>query len=150
VRVRVPYWADGGHAKLNGRPLESFASPSSYLVFDRTWQDGDRLEVTYPMRLHASPMPDDETLQAFLYGPLVLAGELGTEGLNKDNIRAEPTGLRDIPHYRAKPVDAPALKSNSLRRRSGSKIAFDAGGVRLAPFYTVIDQRYAVYWRVNA
>jgi DUF1680 family protein len=150
LRVRVPYWCDSGSARLNGKPLESFASPSSYLVLDRTWQDGDRLEVTYPMRLHTSPMPDDETLQAFLYGPLVLAGELGTEGLNKDNIRAEPTGLRDIPHYRAKPVDAPVLKSSSPRRQSGSSISFDAGGVRLVPFYTLIDQRYAIYWRVNA
>lgn len=160
LRVRVPYWAEGGSAKLHGKPLDGFASPSSYFVLDRTWQDGDKVEIKLPMRLHASPMPDDESLQAFQYGPLVLAGDLGTEGLHKDNIRAEPTGLRDIPHYRAKAVEAPSFRPTSptledwIKPTAGRKLIFRTAGqqrdVTLAPFYQLIDQRYATYWRVNA
>src|SRR5258708_12697772 len=33
------------------------------------------------MHLSVEAMPDDPKIQAFLYGPLVLAGDLGNEGL---------------------------------------------------------------------
>ena len=36
--------------------------------------------------LRAEAMPDDPTMQAFLYGPLVLAGDLGGEGLTEAHI----------------------------------------------------------------
>src|SRR6185503_11277977 len=36
--------------------------------------------------LHAEAMPDDPTMQAFLYGPLVLAGDLGGQGLTEAHI----------------------------------------------------------------
>ena len=95
LRVRVPYWvADGGSAKLNGRPLDAFAAPGSYLVLDRVWRDGDRLEVRLPMALHAHAMPDDSSVQAVMFGPLVLAGRLGTDGITAENRRAEPTKPR--------------------------------------------------------
>ena len=38
------------------------------------------------MHLHAQAMPDDPATQAFLYGPLVLAGDLGGEGLTEAHI----------------------------------------------------------------
>src|SRR6202050_4169767 len=74
LRLRIPYWARGGSVKINGVPLAAFASPSSYLILDRVWANGDKIELSLPMDLHISPMPDDETLQAAMYGPLVLAG----------------------------------------------------------------------------
>ncbi len=52
-----------------------------YWVVDRFWEDGDELRVHLPMSLHLHPMPDDDTLQAVMYGPLVLAGDLGREGV---------------------------------------------------------------------
>ena len=39
-----------------------------------------------PMSLTVSPMPDDPTLMAFLYGPLVLAARLGGKGLTDDMV----------------------------------------------------------------
>src|SRR5262249_35597998 len=60
LRVRVPWWtARGGSARLNGKALDGFAAPGGYLVLDRTWRDGDRLEVSLPMALSTSAMPDD-------------------------------------------------------------------------------------------
>src|SRR5262249_33661338 len=87
LRIRIPYWIDGGGATLNGKKLESFASPSSYLVLDRTWRDGDVVELSLPMKLHAAPMPDDASLVAAMYGPLVLAGKLGAAGLDAQTRR---------------------------------------------------------------
>ncbi|HEY7877081.1 MAG TPA: beta-L-arabinofuranosidase domain-containing protein [Gemmatimonadaceae bacterium] len=158
LRVRVPYWATrGGSAALNGRPLDAFAAPSSYLVLDRTWRDGDRLDLTFPMSLHADPMPDDPSVQAVMYGPLVLAGRLGTQGLTPDVLRAEPTKPRTVPEYKAEPVPAPSFVArgddlSSWITPAGTPLTFHTVGqtadVILVPLNTVIDERYAVYWNV--
>ena len=160
LRIRVPYWATrGGTVKINGRELESFAEPSSYFVLNRTWQSGDKVTITIPMSLHIDSMPDDSTIQALMYGPLVLAGRLGTEGLTKDVLRAEPTAIREVPRYRGKPVSAPEFKAKSQDLRdwvepvSGRPLEFQTVGqqtnVTLIPFYKVLDERYAVYWKVS-
>jgi uncharacterized protein len=160
LRIRVPYWATrGGVAKVNGRELESFAEPSNYFVINRTWQDGDKVEVKMPMSLHIASMPDNENLQAVMYGPLVLTGRLGTEGLTKEIIRAEPTKIRQVPEYKGKPVAAPEFKTKSRDPREwveavpGRSLEFrtvgQAKNIDLVPFYKLIDERYGVYWKVS-
>ena len=160
LRIRVPYWATkGGTVRLNGRDLESFAEPSSYFVLTRSWKDGDKVEITMPMSLHIKSMPDDSTIQSIVYGPLVLAGRLGTEGISKEMMRAEPTAIREVPRYRGKPVAAPEFKAKSqdlsdwIRPVSGRPLEFQTLGqnqnVTLIPFYKLIDERYAVYWKVT-
>src|ERR1035441_10967882 len=42
---------------------------------------GDRVDIEMPMALAAEPFADEPGVQAFLYGPMVLAGDLGNEGL---------------------------------------------------------------------
>jgi DUF1680 family protein len=160
LRVRVPYWVtSGGSAALNGRTLRNFAAPSSYLVLDRTWKDGDTVELTMPMRLHICAMPDNHTVQAIMYGPLVLAGRLGTEGLTKGVLRAEPTRPRTVPEYKSEPVAVPALEAASADPNSwihptpGSPLEFHTVGQRddvtLVPFSRIMDERYAIYWNVT-
>lgn len=162
LRVRVPYWVGrNGAATLNGRRLEAFAAPSSFLVLDRTWRDGDRLEMALPMGLHIDPTPDDATVQAMMYGPLVLAGRLGTVGLTSDVLRADPTKPRTVPEYKSDPVGAPSFTAPEgdpsawITRRSaaGAPLEFRTVGqatdATLVPLNTVIDERYAVYWKVT-
>ena len=58
-----------------------------------------------PMSLHIDAMPDDPTLQAVMYGPLVLAGKLGPEPT-----RAGPTSPRMTPDFDAvSPIKAVTL-----------------------------------------
>jgi DUF1680 family protein len=84
LRLRVPVWAAGSAVKINGKPLDVAAEPGGYLAIHRTWKNGDRVEMSLPMRLSVEVMPDDDATQAFLYGPLVLAGDLGNEGLTDE------------------------------------------------------------------
>jgi DUF1680 family protein len=156
LRIRVPYWTTGGSASLNGTRLEGFATPSSYFVLDRTWRDGDRVELRLPMRLHSAPMPDDPTVQAVMYGPIVLAGKLGAAGLTADILRAEPTKPRTVPEYKAEPVAAPAIRASSSDPGSWLKasgpLEFRTVGqpneLTLVPLNRIFDERYAVYWKV--
>ena len=160
VRIRVPYWATGENAaRLNGKPLEGFAEPGGYYVVHRTWHDGDRLAVDLPMSLHLHPMPDDPTLVAVMYGPLVMAGRLGTAGLTPQTLRAEPTKPRTVPEYHLEPVPAPAFVASvgdpaQWIKPTGKSLEFRTQGqaqdIEFVPFHRIFDERYAIYWKVTA
>jgi DUF1680 family protein len=161
LRLRVPYWVgEGGWVKLDGRQLDAFASPGSYIVLDRTWRDGERLEVRLPMRLHVHPMPDDSSVQAVMYGPLVLVGRMGTEGITAENRRAEPTKPRTVPEFKnPAPPAAPQIRASSddvtswIEPIGGKTLEFTTKGqtssMTLVPLYRLFDERYVVYWTVS-
>ncbi len=160
LRVRVPEWArSGGFATLNGKRLEAFAAPSSYFVLDRVWNDGDTVELTTPMSLRSVPMPDDPSIQAVTYGPLVLAGRMGTSGLTPEILRAEKTKPRTVPEYKGEPIPAPEIHAAagnivSAVKRGARPLEFELAGpngaIALVPLSAVMDERYAVYWKVGA
>ena len=159
LRVRVPYWTRGASARLNGRALERRMQPGSYLTVERSWSEGDQLLIRLPMQLHAAPMPDDATLQAVMYGPLVLAGRLGSAGLDAAHLRAEPTRPRKVPEYQSEPSAAPTISARSdpggwLEPTPGRPLEFRTTGqaepISLVPLNRIFDERYAVYWKVTA
>ena len=150
VYLRIPYWAQGGSAKLNGAPLETFASPGSFLALRRTWQNGDKIELSLPMHLHIHAMPDDESVQAMMYGPLVLAGRF--EPVSKEQMYAGlgPRGARiTVPEIVAS-ADKP---TGWLEPVSGEPLAFRAVGqsqqLTLVPLHKILRERYAIYWKVT-
>jgi len=158
LRIRVPYWTAGASAELNGKPLDRGADPGSYLTVARTWRDHETLTVRVPMRLHVAPMPDDPSIQAVMYGPLVLAARLGTQGLTAQNLRAPPTRPRKIPEYTAEPIAIAPLIVRSRDPESwltpvpGAPLEFRTVGQKddltLVPLNRLFDERYAVYFKV--
>ena len=159
IRVRVPYWTAGTEAQLNGKPLAVGASPGGYLSVERVWGENDTLSVRLPMRLHAAAMPDDPSIQAVMYGPLVLAARLGTEGLTPENLRAPPTPPRKVPEYGAEPIPVAPLAVHAqdpaswLAPVAGRSLEFRTRGQRndltLIPLNRLFDERYAVYFKVS-
>ena len=157
LRIRVPYWAARGvDVKVNGESQAVTAKPASYLVLERTWQPGDRVEVSLPMSLHLDRMPDDPTLATVMYGPLVLAGELGTEKLTREMFYAK--GQRD---YDGGPsIEVPMLVVSDddpsvwIEPVPDRPLAFRTVGigqpedVTLVPYHMLFGQRYSVYWRI--
>jgi DUF1680 family protein len=157
LRVRVPYWAaQGGSVKLNGEALPAFSSPGSYLIVEREWRDGDRLEVKLPMSLHSHPIPDDHSQEAVMYGPLVLAGRLGggdkiTPAMTYPGYDTTPSG-EGMP---APPIHAaPGNPAAWVKAKSGEALAFQTAGqyspTELIPLYRLYNERYVVYWKLNA
>lgn len=153
INLRVPRWAEGGSVKINGAALPAFASPSSYLALNRVWKTGDKIELSLPMSLAVERLPDDESVQAITYGPIVLAGSFGVmknEYELKGNDGNEPEGklysVPDISADDAKPTAwvEPDGKDPLTFKAVGQKQAFP-----LVPLYKIKDERYAVYWNVN-
>lgn len=159
LRVRVPSWSGPAEARLNGESLAAPMLPGSWLTVERQWRDGDELAVRLPMRLHNVPLSGEGALQAVMYGPLVLAGRLGTEGLDVRTLRAGPTRPRTVPEYTSAAVSVPVIAAASpepeswLTRTSGQALEFRTVGqardLTLVPLNSIFDERYAVYWRLD-
>jgi uncharacterized protein len=172
LRLRIPGWLQSAPTvKLNGKVLDASAAPGSYLTLRRVWKTGDRVEMRLPMYLHVEVMPDDSHMQAFLYGPLVLAGDLGSQGLTEahiigPNLRVgapipEQHGSPLGPVNRTPPVpdlEIPSFKASgsdpSSWIKTGDKpLTFRTSGQRtdvtLVPLNSLYDRRYSVYWEVS-
>jgi hypothetical protein len=110
------------------------------------------------MSLHRAPMPDDAGLQAFMYGPMVLAGRLGKDGLTPETIRAKPTAPREVPLYPLDGLAAPGFQQpnddlSSWIKPGANPLSFATAGqardIEFMPFYKLFGERYAIYWRVT-
>ena len=66
---------------VNGKKISVKQKSGSYIAITREWKDGDQISATYPMQIKLETTPDNPDKAALLYGPLVLAGERGTEGM---------------------------------------------------------------------
>jgi hypothetical protein len=172
MRLRIPGWLESAPTvKLNGKVLDASAAPGSYLTLHRTWKAGDKVEMDLPMHLHIEAMPDDATMQAVLYGPLVLAGDLGANGLTEAHITG-PNGPRMLParegtgnpfQRRDAPPPPPEIEiptfrvanadPNSWIKPGDGPLTFRTTGqpkdVTLAPINSIFDKRYSVYWQVT-
>jgi len=151
VNLRIPYWVHGGSVKINGTAQPAFASPASYLSLNRVWKNGDKIELSLPMDLHIDSMPDDESVQAVMYGPLVLAGRF--EPVAKDlmygDYQPKPGDQYKVSDIIADPgrpaawVEPDAKQPLTFRTTGQSQI------ITMVPLYKIIRERYAVYWKVN-
>ena len=157
LKIRYPSWAQSGVTlTVNGKQQAVQAEPGSYVTVDREWVNGDVVQIRYPMSLRIESMPDDPKTIAILYGPIVLAGDLGEEGM-EDVKRYGPSAPQV---ERLKPIQVPALVCDvkdvlsSVKPISGAPLNFRTSGigqpgdVLLLPFYKVVQPRYTVYWKV--
>jgi DUF1680 family protein len=145
----------------NGEPevIDTAGKRGSYVSIDREWRAGDVVEVSVPMTLRAEAMPDDPKTVALLYGPIVLAGDHGREGMQEvkrfgpyapqlDRIRTP-----EIPAFVANDVKDVIAAVKPAARASGPLMFATTGvgrprDVSLMAFYKASDLRYTVYWKV--
>ena len=156
IRIRIPYWATkGAEVRVNGREEKVQAKPQSYLTLARAWKDGDRIEVRLPMSLHLYRARDDKNLGVVMFGPLVLAGELGREGMPKTLC------VTNNKQYSGDPVPPVPVLVTDLKdpaawvKRTGDKdLRFRTQNVgkptdvSLIPLHELHHQRYTVYWKL--
>ena len=64
-----------GHRR--GAGLHDVLEGAAQQEREREWADADVVELRLPMALRAEAMPDDPSVVAFLFGPIVLAADLG-------------------------------------------------------------------------
>ena len=158
LRVRHPFWATSGFGvTVNGvsQPIDS--TPGSYLSIVREWATGDTVDLILPMSLRTEALPGTTDTVALFYGPVLLAGELGSEGLDA----AKRYGPSAPPLSKVPAVEVPALVAPDPGRLLASivpvpnrPLTFRTAGVgqprdvTLVPFYQANQTRYSVYWKM--
>jgi uncharacterized protein len=107
------------------------AGAGGWVVVNRSWRPGDWLEVTFPMRLAFIPTPDQPSVQAVTYGPVVLSGAYGSDAS----------------------TTLPLLDTATVRRTAAQPMTFEAVAdgepVRMIPVARARHQHFTVYWQTE-
>ena len=162
ISFRCPEWLDKEKAefKVNGEKVETVFDYGYYTI-NRKWKDGDAVEMSLPMTLRAVQLPDKSPYYSFMYGPVVLAADLGKERLDgqfADDSRGGHVAsgpqlpLQNMPVIVGEEKDLLA----NLKRVSPDKLEFRLSGVYpsrydgmiLKPFYKTHECRYMIYWEL--
>jgi DUF1680 family protein len=163
LMVRHPYWVSADTFKIivGIDTLTTSSEPSSYVLIDRTWNDGDEVSVLLPMATRIEKLINVPGYVAFMHGPILLAAKTGTEDLT--GLIADAGRWGHIAHgsmlsiYEAPIIVEDDLSSiaDSLVAVEGKPLTFTTSGLNienpidslmLEPFYEVHDSRYMMYW----
>lgn len=157
VYLRHPSWSKNVDVKINGKKLRVRTNSNGYIEIDRTWKSGDEIFVKYHMDLHWEYTTDNKNIAALLYGPVVLAGKLGTEGMKAPAPYSNPKLYNDyytydynIPENIENKAIVKSIKPERSFVKKGDGLKFISDkGVELEPLFDVHRQRYAVYWKIE-
>ncbi len=126
IALRIPAWASGQtKVTVNGNRINAELTPGTWANLDRTWNNGDRIELSLDMPLRLVPIDDHHpNIVALLSGPVAL--------------------------FAIEPV-SPAISQKELlaAQRIGSssawEVATSAGKVRMLPYPAIKDESYRLY-----
>nr|WP_144922185.1 glycoside hydrolase family 127 protein [Paenibacillus bovis] len=157
VKVRVPYWVAGAvTVTLNGENI-AVEAVDGYITLSRTWNTGDSIAINFPMGLHTYEAKDDPNKVGILYGPVVLAGALGTKDFPEtdildDHMKLDNHPLINVPDLVADKNDIASwitrVDEKALRFETAAVGQPGDVKVTLIPFYELHHQRYTIYWNI--
>jgi len=152
LSLRRPYWAGEGFiVKVNGAPVQKLPRAGTYVDLKRTWKTGDIVELVLPKSLRLEPLPDNASRAALMWGPLVLAGDLGpVQRRGRGEAGTPPAPAPTIPVF----VTPEKALARWLKPVEGTPGRFRTDGVgrdrdaEFQPFYTLHRRTYGAYWDV--
>jgi DUF1680 family protein len=150
LALRRPSWAgDGFSVRVNGESPGALPAPGSYVEIKRTWKTGDTVTLALPKTLRLDRLRDDPKRAAVLWGPLVLAGDLGAQPRRSEDgdgdgpqiaTTESPVIVTDRPVTEwVKPVPGPPGRF---------RISGVGADVTLTPFYRTHRRIYTGYFDV--
>jgi DUF1680 family protein len=152
LKIRIPWWASQGVTwKINGKEQDKClpSTASYYLDIDRKWNDGDVIELSFPMSLHSERLKYTSNVNAFMYGPIVLVGLVKQDQYsNRDpNVPIDPNGSPLNDWYLLADGNHPELW---LEQEKEQPLVFKTHGINRSltfkPLYKVMTEPYGIYW----
>jgi DUF1680 family protein len=136
LSMRVPYWCEQPSLKINGKPTK-LVREGGYATIRRKWKTGDTVSLTLPMKPRIEPTNDDPNVIALMYGPMVLAADLGDSKVKFDGVAPALVGSDLLSSIRPEPQFA-TFTTSGIGRPSDLSIK---------PFFSQWDRRTAVYFK---
>ena len=159
LQIRYPSWATAVSLKVNGFKSMAIQKRNGYIIIDRKWKNGDIIEIDFPMRIRIVAANDNPNKAAIAYGPIILAGEMGTDGFKGTEPYSDPKLYNDYYTYNynipQEIVTSLQLDKNKLadaiKAVAGEPLTFKTvkEGITLRPLYDIHRQRYVVYWDIK-
>jgi DUF1680 family protein len=132
VYLRIPAWAGPKTTvAVNGQQIDGGVAPGKFLAINRTWKNGDRIEMEFDMPMRLEPVD--------LQHPGVVAPVVGPLALFA--LGRPPATLRE-----------PALLA-AVQSSSGSdtwKTGTGEDALVLKPFMSIEDEQYRLYHSVES
>lgn len=163
LMVRSPQWVSAGELKIiiNTDTLEIQSVPQTYIPVQRTWNNGDTVQIILPMHNSVEQLPNVPEYTAVMHGPVLLGARTGTENLS--GLVADDSRWGHIASGSQMPINqSPTLIFNvdsSITSKivpvEGEPLHFKAkvlypdakdSSLVLEPFYKIHDSRYMMYW----
>ena len=117
---------------VNGMQVSDTVQPGTFAPSRRTWKDGDRIQIEFPMplRLEAVDANHPNTV-ALIQGPLVLMAVAESQ-----------------PAFESQSL----LRARPLNNASGDWLAnsIDGGQITMRPFMTIDKESYSAYVRIRS
>jgi DUF1680 family protein len=149
LALRLPAWSPRFSLLVNGEKA-AYPSEKGYLILDRTWAEGDRIEMELELRprlFAASPLvPEDAGKAAVVCGPLVYCAEEADNGAGLHRLSLDPSAEPVWDYHPEVPGNGKAVTVSGWRDRdwSGGGSALyrpwngpdrERVGIRLIPYY---------------
>jgi DUF1680 family protein len=155
IALRRPSWAgDGFEVRVNDNTVAQRLQ-NGYVEITRSWRSGDRIALTLPKTLRLERLSDDPKKAVVMWGPLVMAGDLGAAPRRRDDgdgdgVRAvapEPVALvtsRPLNEW-LKPIAGKpgSYRASGVARTISAQAPAD---VEFSPFYSMHRRNYTAYW----
>lgn len=126
IALRVPAWA-GSKSKVtvNGSAVNTTLTPGDWANIDRTWKDGDRVELSLDMPLRLAPIDTGHpNLVALLCGPVALFA------------------IEPVPQTM---TQKQLLAAQRIGNSTAWEVATNAGKVRMLPYPAITNESYRLY-----
>ena len=152
LNLRIPSWvSSSATVTVNGTAQTPLATASTYVSITRAWKVGDVVTLTLPASLRIEHAQDVSSMVAVFFGPVLLAGELGSENMPNDFADKDAylsTASATVPTI----TNSSTNPADWLSPIAGTPMAYkaqsagSATGTTFRPLYDLHHQRYSVYW----
>jgi Uncharacterized protein conserved in bacteria len=160
LHIRIPDWSAGAmDISVNGEAVTPIIE-QNYAVLDRTWTDGDSIELRIPMKVTYSRLPDAPYSIGLQYGPVVLSAALGTEDMVESrtgvivNVATRRMAVKDYIVPQGMSGEEWLQRFDEHVSRTGAELAFvlkhtDVDNrLVFTPHYQQHQERYGIYWSI--
>jgi uncharacterized protein len=131
VKLRVPYWVEKGYTvRINGVEQKLDAEPGSYVTLSRSWNRGDKIQISMPFTLRVEKALDIPTTQSLAYGPVPLVAA------------SDETTFREFSFYKDFTLDGDLTHAITPT----TPMNFTTNGLPLVPLYINDTKRYHAYF----